>query len=372
MKILPNPNSENQKPGALGEEISFSQFMENALYGPDGYYTNSVSIGGDGADFYTAALSPLFSSALGRFVVDRWHQCGAPGILQVVELGAGQGELAAGVSQWLEDTLPPAVQVQYVIVEVSPRLEQKQKQKLLGPDAPLRPRIQFRWGLPSDDLPTVMLANEVLDALPVERVRRTKSGWMQAYMGRVEPPEKSFLVWKSAPPHLCNTADRFVACPIDTEAEICLSYGHFFARLATYGHPLEVAFFDYGITRAEWESGIRPNGTVRGYYRHQVLDVLSSPGKIDLTADVNWDYAQEAAREAGFQVVSLTSQADFLMRFGILDALKSAQESTLASGAVLKQAAFTAQFKQLVFPGGMGERFAVMTCGINERGKAHA
>ena len=367
-----NPDAKNQEPGSLGEKMSFSQFMADALYGPNGYYTNFVNIGGDGADFYTAALSPLFSSTLGRHVVDRWQHFGSPELLQVVEIGAGQGELAVGVCQWLEAVLPTAIEVHYVIVDVSSRLEQKQKQKLLGADGPSKSRIHFRWGLPSEDLPTVVLANEVLDALPVERVRRTKLGWQQAYVDRAGDSEPAVLVWKSAPPHLCHTADRFVACPVDMEAEVCLSYADFFTRLATYGGPLEAAFFDYGITRAEWESGIRPKGTIRAYARHQVLDVLANPGTMDLTADVNWDHVQDVAREAGFEVVALTSQADFLMRFGILEVLQAHQETTQTAAGAIKQAALAAQFKQLVFPGGMGERFSVMTCSINERRNAHA
>lgn len=339
-------------------DVTFLKFMEQALYGKQGYYTRAVRIGGDGADFYTAALSPLFSFTMGRYVVEMWRKVGEPATLQVVEIGAGQGELADGICQWLQMNLPNVI-VEYVIVELSSYLEEVQQERLghLHKD---NSRIHVRWGIPDYALPTVLVANEVLDALPVERIRRTKVGWQQAFVRRVE--QGYTWHWNSAPGQLAEVADRFVNCPVGTAAELTTGYLDFFQRLLNYGRPLEAALIDYGITKVEWESGVRPNGTLRGYSHHQVVeDVLSKPGEVDLTADVNWDYAAASAKETGFAVQPLMTQAQFLMQFGILDVLQSLQHN-LAEQAAQERLALIGQFKQLVFPGGMGERFSVMTC----------
>lgn len=339
-------------------DMTFAEFMAEALYGEQGYYTQAVRIGGGGADFYTAALSPLFSFTLGRYVVEMWRKFGEPATLQVVELGAGQGELADGICQWLGINLPK-VSVKYVIVEVSEYLKEVQQQRLRTVNEGSS-QIQIRWGTPDVSLPTVLVANEVLDALPVERIRRTKTGWQQAFVQQLD--DHYTWNWKPVKGQLEKLADQYLNCPVGTTAELATAYSDFFQDLINYGRPLEVALIDYGITRMEWEAGVRPRGTIRGFSHHQVVeDVLSKPGEVDLTADVNWDYAMASAKEAGLTVHPLVTQAQFLMKFGILDVIQLLQQN-LAEQAVQERVALVGQFKQLVFPGGMGERFSVMTC----------
>ncbi|MCL6548354.1 MAG: SAM-dependent methyltransferase, partial [Alicyclobacillus sp.] len=144
-------------------EVPFSDFMEAALYGEDGYYRRRVSIGREG-DFYTAARFPLFAFGVARYIAAAWARLGRPGTLQVVELGAGQGELAGYLCTRLAELLP-GVDVEYVILERSPFLRSVQRRRF--EDAGKLPdTVRIRWGGPDPDRLSVVLANEVLDAQP--------------------------------------------------------------------------------------------------------------------------------------------------------------------------------------------------------------
>ena len=107
---------------------------------------------------------------------------------------------------------------------------------------------------------------------------------------------------------------------------------------------------------------MRPQGTIRAFSSHRVTDVLSSPGLSDITSDVNWDHAYASAAKAGFRVLPLQSQGQFLLSSGILNVLESMTDSGALEDANRRRVALTNQLKQLVLPGGMGERFSVMEC----------
>jgi NADH dehydrogenase [ubiquinone] 1 alpha subcomplex assembly factor 7 len=332
--------------------LPFSEFMRVALYHPHGYYNAQVAIGGRRGDFYTAAQSPLFARVMGRYVCKCWREFGAPDRLQVVELGAGQGELAANLCTYLSAALPDNVQVSYCIVEPSLKLAEVQRQAL----AERGQRIQVRWGQPEPELPTVLLANEVLDALPVEKVRKNRGRWEQACVAAVD--ESFCWEWRPADQGLSRLAEQWLPIADGEEAEICPDYPAFFADCARFGKPLRGIFIDYGIFLQEWAEGVRPRGTLRGYSRHSVTDVLERPGEVDLTADVHWDYAAAAARDAGFRKVDITSQGKFLVDHGITQELEEAAKSLGPE----QYRRWTLQFRQLVLPGGMGERFALLEC----------
>jgi NADH dehydrogenase [ubiquinone] 1 alpha subcomplex assembly factor 7 len=330
--------------------MPFSEFMRVALYHPHGYYNEAVSIGGEGGDFYTAAQSLLFARSLGRYVQRCWQEFGEPDKLQVVELGAGQGELARNLCTYLSDHMPSGVDVAYCIVEPSAKLAGVQKQTLaeLG--------RQVCWDAPDPEVPTVLIANEVLDALPVEKVRKSSGRWEQAFVTAVRG--EFCWGWRPATEPLSRLSDRWLPIADGEEAEICPDYPAFFANCAKYGKPLRAVFIDYGIFLEEWAAGIRPRGTLRGYSRHTVTDVLQRPGEVDLTADVHWDYAAFAARQAGFQKAEITAQGKFLLDQGIAVELEEAAKSLRPE----EYRRWALQFKQLVLPGGMGERFAVLEC----------
>ena len=159
-------------------EQPFSQAMADALYGSAGYYTAHVRIGRNG-DFYTAAASRLFAAVLANYTVNAWHSFAEPRQLQLLEYGGGQGELATSLLHQLQQRLPD-VDIVYRIRDVSPRLQARQAEAVAKVSAESAQRLHEP---PMRGVPTLIFGNELLDALPVERVRRTKSGWLQAYVG---------------------------------------------------------------------------------------------------------------------------------------------------------------------------------------------
>jgi NADH dehydrogenase [ubiquinone] 1 alpha subcomplex assembly factor 7 len=336
--------------------ISFYEFMDIALYHNLGYYQRCVAIGREGADFYTSAQSRLFSATLGRYVARCWKDFGEPSALQVVELGAGQGELALGVCRALEQRLPTSVQWSYCIVDVSHKL--RAIQQASARDAKWGSRI--RWSNPQPDVPTVLIANEVLDALPVERLRRTGTGprdWERAHV--CESKDGAFCwMWAAASDELAALAARWLPIQPGQIAEIAPDVASFFARCCTYGTPIKAVFFDYGISTQEWSEGVRPNGTLRAFSQHRIVHPLENPGDVDLTADVHWDYVVHAARLSGCRCATLLPQGNFLLREGIAEELQ-ARADAAAPGQYTR---WVGEFKQLVLPGGMGERFCVLEC----------
>ncbi|WDL97464.1 SAM-dependent methyltransferase [Alicyclobacillus sp. ALC3] len=345
---------------SVRDELSFGQFMELALYGDDGYYTRAVSIGGKGSDFYTAAQSPLFAQALANALTEQWDAWGQPTELQVVEYGGGQGELAAVLGPALVRLCSGTIT--YTLVDRSRRLQTFQANAVHDEDT----RLHYHFGEPRTDVPTCVVANEVLDALPVERVRRVGDSWQQAYV-KLDSQGHYQWMWQSADASIASLADQFLPIPDGTIGEVCPGLARFFARLTAGGPPVFALLIDYGIDREEWASGIRPQGTLRGYYQHQVTDVLDHVGAQDITADVNWDHVRNAAESAGFQFRFLESQGTYLMSHGIADACQTRLTALASSGleSVKQRLGWSGQLKQLVMPGGMGERFQVFGCEWN-------
>lgn len=357
--------------------LTFARFMEAALWSDDGYYARRVRIGGAGADFYTAAALPLFGATLANYVVNAWESNLDQTCLCLVEIGPGEGELAIHITGVLLQRLPNWVQLHVILVEPSPVLRVRQEQRWrdwlanLAEGAATRIAVEWADGPAWFASEVVLIANEVLDALPVERVRRAAAGWEQAYV--TSTADSLQWAWRVASPAVAAWADEWLPLARDHAGETCCSYLPFFQQMHGTGDRVRAIFVDYGITRAEWAAGMRPQGTVRGYYRHQVVAPLQYAGAADITADVYWDYAVHAAVAAGFAVQPPVTQGAFLMQWDILAALRQLQAGgTIGSDGDTQEVhhadfataggRHTTALKQLVFPGGMGERFQVLEC----------
>lgn len=357
--------------------LSFRDYMDLALYGPGGYYQRLVRLGGAGSDFYTAAQFPLFGLTLGRYIYEQWQQREKQGMLRIVELGPGQGELAFWICTYLVSVLgkhssAKPIPLEYRFVERSDYLRQVQQERV----APFLERIAFQWTAPSDiqsgiQLPrgdvaayVFVIANELLDALPVERVRRGSQGFERGFVrivqqkGVEEPLAEVFL---PAGGDLSRIAQKYTPVPLGHIAEVCLDYENVFAACAALAREVDGVFFDYGTFADEWRQGIRPQGTLRAFYKHTLVDALARPGEADITTDVNWDLARDAANSAGLLIRDIRKQGSFLMQNGIMDvAMELTNGDSPLSDVIKVQAGLlstTAALKQLVLPGGMGERF---------------
>jgi SAM-dependent MidA family methyltransferase len=334
-----------------GGWISFARYMELALYAPGlGYYSGgSAKLGGAG-DFVTAPeLSPLFAQSLARQVA----QVLATASGGVLELGAGSGSMAAELLLELDrlQSLPE----RYAILEVSPELRERQKQRLTALPVRLSQRVSWLGALP-DAWTGVVVANEVLDALPVHLV-----GWSDELRERgVTVAGVGVLAWQDAPlqnERLRRTAQR-IEVPEGYVSEIGLAAPALVEGLAACLRRGVLLFIDYGFGRAEYYHPQRSRGTLMCHYRHRAHDdAFFLPGLQDITAHVDFTAVAEAGVGRGLDLLGYTNQASFLINLGVTDLLARMQPGTTA---YLQQAAAA---QKLLSPSEMGELFKVIALG---------
>ena len=338
--------------------IGFARFMHEALYAPGlGYYTAGASKLGEAGDFVTAPeVSPLFGRVLARQVAEALQRQGGGDILEV---GAGSGRLAVDLLQSLKDR--GALPHRYLIIEVSADLARRQQELLQTSLPDLLPRIEWLSAWPAD-FAGVVVANEVLDALPVERfVKRGENVWQLC----VEHGDAGF-VWteRPAPPPLVAAVDAVEvelgeALTDGFVSEVSLAIPAWIASMAACLKRAVVFLFDYGISRREYYAADRADGWLRCHFRHHAHNnPLVLTGIQDLTAWVDFTAVASAATASGLDVLGYAPQAQFLFGAGL-----EAETAALADAPLQRQVALSGQIKTLTLPGEMGEHFKCLALG---------
>jgi SAM-dependent MidA family methyltransferase len=340
---------------AAGGWISFSRYMELALYEPGlGYYSAGTHKFGAAGDFVTAPeLAPVFSRCLAAQCAEVLDVLGGGDVL---ELGGGSGAMAADMLAELD--VLGALPRRYLILEVSADLRERQRRKVSEAVPHLAGRVQWLDRLPGP-LTGVVVANELLDALPVERF--TVRGQEVAALG-VAWGAGGFE-WAEAPPAAgLREAVRRIRRSIDSEwpAGFCSEVN---ARLAPWlaaaGASLErgvMLFVDYGLPRREYYAPERSAGTLLCHFRHRFNDdPFARPGLQDITAWVDFTAVAEAAEGAGLGVAGYATQAHFLLG---TDLARHVQD--VAGPGLAQRVGLSRQAMVLTLPGEMGERFKVM------------
>lgn len=336
---------------STGGWISFARYMELALYAPGlGYYSAGSHKLGAAGDFTTAPeLSPLFGRTLARQLAELLAQ----DIPDIVELGAGSGALAATVLGELATLgrLPR----RYWILEVSADLRQRQQACLAAAVPQLVDRVSWLEQLP-DQLHAIIIGNEVLDALPVHRVRVNQGSIEE--IGVIA--DDGGFAWdcRSAPAALQQAASAH-DLPGDYETEISLAAPALIAELAQRLTRGALLFIDYGFPAHEFFHAQRNRGTLMCHYRHHShADPFLWPGLQDITAHV--DFSAIARAGGGLDLLGYTGQAQFLINCGITGLLAQVPATDTARYAPL-----AAQVQQLLSPAEMGELFKVIALGKN-------
>ena len=341
--------------GRQGGAIPFDRYMELALYAPGvGYYTAGMRKFGAQGDFVTAPeISALFSRTLAHQVKQVLDLCGGGDVL---EFGAGSGRLAVDMLQELEalDALPE----RYLILELSPDLRQRQ-QRLVAEEIPhLGERMQWLERLPQQRLRGVVVANEVMDAMPVHRFR-VSSGNREMMQEEMIACTAGKLKKERRPASavLRQEVEKLgIELPSECESEINLRLKPWIAAISDVLEQGAVLLIDYGYTRSEYFHPQRSEGTLMCHFRQYAHgDALFYPGLQDITAHVDFTAVAEAADDAGLNVAGYTNQAGFLLACGIERLLQSAAADQ--NTAWFQQ---TGGLKRLVLPSEMGERFKVM------------
>ncbi|MGD8574833.1 MAG: SAM-dependent methyltransferase [Gammaproteobacteria bacterium] len=342
---------------AGGGFLSFHDYMNAALYAPGlGYYSAGTQKFGAAGDFVTAPeISPLFAGCLARQCADILERTG-PGSV-ILEAGAGSGRLAADLLAALErlGVLPE----RYLILEVSGSLRERQRDVIEATVPHLAERVTWLERLPEQTLSGVILGNELLDALPVERFRIGPDGLRQIGVGQSD--DTLVLIDRPAPEALESAVHA-----LEAETGQCLPEGYesewspqLPALVASLAGLLETGLLlliDYGMPLREYYLPERDRGTLMCHYRHRAHeDALLYPGLQDITAWVNFTAVAEAGVDAGLSLAGYTTQAHFLLGSGIDSVM-----ADLATDDPRDQMMLAQQARQLALPGEMGERFKVI------------
>ncbi len=337
---------------AAGGWIGFARFMEAALYEPGlGYYSAGARKFGAGGDFITAPeVAPVFSRCLARQCDEVLAALGGGGVL---ELGAGSGVMAAGILAELDKLgrLP----ARYAILDVSADLRERQRESIAHAVPHLLERVEWLDRLP-EHFEGVIVANEVLDALPVERFV-VRGGEVNS-CGAAWHFDRCELAEARASPRLVQRvraieADIGRALPDGYASEVNLSLGPWLASLASTLRRGVMLFVDYGLPRREYYAAERRTGTLLCHFRHRFHDdPMQRIGLQDITAWVDFTAVAEAGQAAGLEVAGYTTQAHFLIGCGIGEFVADVGDLD-----VVQRVNLSRQVMVLTLPGEMGERF---------------
>lgn len=340
--------------------ISFASFMELALYHPEfGYYNAEGFDLGQHGDFTTAPeISPLFAKCFSKQCQQLFHYLETGNIL---ELGAGTGRFASDVLLELErlGCLPE----HYYIYEISIRLREKQQSFLKSTCQNLFNRITWLDKLP-ENFVGIIIANEVLDALPVHCFRIENNGIKE----RCVAWNKDQFVWKITSPLSHELTEKamkireqyeFYDC---YESEINLRLPQFLQAVANALKQGVILFSDYGYGQRKYYHPERNKGTLTCFYQHRRHNnPLIYPGLQDITSHVNFTTVIESASESGCTLEGYTSQTAFLLACGLME-LAAEEEKNLSPADEFK---LHQAIKLLTLPTEMGERVKVMALGKN-------
>jgi SAM-dependent MidA family methyltransferase len=335
-----------------GGWISFADYMSAVLYAPGlGYYAAGAHKLGSGGDFVTAPeLTPLFGQALAAQLEEAIRRLERA---EVIELGPGSGRLCADILSALgaRDALP----ARYWLLEVSPDLRERQRAHLNATAPEHLPRVGWIDVLPKA-WSGVVLANEVLDAMPVHLVARRADAWLERGVGLDAAGGLAYYDRPLASSVLtARAAARFPSAD-DYLSELNPSAEALVSSLAQRCQRGLMLLIDYGFPAGEYYHVQRDRGTLMGHYRHRALsDPFFRPGLSDLTAHVDFTAMAHAGAASGMTVAGFTSQAQFLVNCGILDAL--ARCGDVQSSAYLRAANAV---QKLTSPAEMGELFKVL------------
>jgi len=345
---------------AAGGWIDFARFMELALYTPRmGYYSGGAQKFGGAGDFITA---PEISSAFGATLAVQAAQILADSAPQIIEVGAGSGRLAADLLLELEGRA--ALPESYAILDLSGELRARQRDTIAQRAPQLLDRVAWLDRLP-ERFDGMVLANEVLDAMPVHLVVWGSAddadrsigergvGWQDgAFAWRDRPAQGRVLERAQALAAEYSLAGGYLS-------EICLAAADWTRAWAGIIGKGALLLIDYGFPRHEYYHAQRDTGTLMCHYRHHAHgEPFYLPGLQDITAHVDFTSIVDAGYDGGLEFLGYTTQANFLLSCG-LDAVL-ARIPVEDSVRYLREAQAV---QKLISPAEMGELFKVVALG---------
>lgn len=340
--------------------VPFSRYMELCLYGgpggdPSGYYSGPREKFGKSGDFYTSSdVHALFGRLLSRQFEQMWRVLGSPARLDLLEVGPGRGLFAQDVLDWSTKKFPEFHRaLRYTLLEVSAGLRQRLEERFVTEIGQEKIRVIGSISEIDEALEnTIVFANELFDALPVEVVADRG----QVYVG--EQNGRFFESFQAPSREVLEYLDRYSVQPHENErVEACLLARSILEQIASAVKLGFFVFIDYGYTRDEQLQG-RHLDTLMTYRRHAAgADPYAAPGEEDITAHVNFTALSDMARDIGLQAFPLVTQSQFLLGIG-----EETQFADAFADCKLpqEQAKVALQLKHLATPAGMGDFFHVL------------
>ena len=300
--------------------ISIARFMELCLAHPTlGYYMTRDPFGKAG-DFTTAPeISQMFGELIGLWAADAWQKMGSPSKVALVELGPGRGTLMSDALRAAKSAPDFSASLEVQLVEISPILQDIQRATLKNHDVTWHQSINT---LPS--LPSIIIANEFFDALPIRQFIKQPTGWHERLIGFDSNNELIFGLAQN------NTQNFELRCPSPLEGESVpegrergIKNGSIFEisqtscdviiTLSTHlkSNSGAALFIDYGHIKSGF------GDTLQALKAHKTIDPLDDIGEADITAHVDFERLAQTAVNAGIKVQQLTKQAEFLEQLGI-------------------------------------------------------
>ena len=323
--------------------IAVAEYMRACLLdGEHGYYRSKAGIGA-GGDFTTAPeISQVFGELIGLWCAVSWQQMGAPGRVNLVEIGPGRGTLMRDMLRAAR-RVPGFLDAAAVhLVEPSPPLRHEQGLALAGAGPP-PVWHEHLTGVPP--APSIVVANELIDALPVEQYVRQRVGWRRRAVGLDATGRLAFTVDAAGPLYFprCAPADARPGDIVERRMTLDLAFG--LSRLAAAG-PVAALLVDYGHV------GAAVSDTLQAIRAHRWEHPLTSPGEADLSAQVEFASVADTASSFGLAVDGPATQAELLGALGIME-----RASRLMAANPARAAAIEAGVARLMSPSGMGTRF---------------
>lgn len=339
--------------------LPFDQWMHHVLYAPQtGYYSGGSTKFGSNlpeGDFTTAPeLSPLFGQSVAVQITQVLNHCQS---VNVLEFGAGSGALAKVL---IESLLAQGINdLHYFILEVSPSLRARQQ-------ATLQTHLQRVTWL--DALPQgfsgCVIANEVLDAMPVHLLERSADGsFLELGVSFAQTAGPSPFSWaaRPAPKALQSVAEQRFPAITGYRSELNLQAEAWVKEIGSWLEKGAVLLFDYGFPQREYYHEQRHEGSLMCHFRHHAhSEALLFPGLQDVTAHVDFTAMADAALAGGLDVMGYTSQAHFLMNCGIAQQLEQLAPTQNDDAATAQWAHTIGAAQKLLSEAEMGELFKVL------------
>lgn len=324
--------------------MRFSGYMNEWLYGEEGYYKNFKAIGKSG-DFYTAvSTSRFFGASIANYFLKLLKEGKADRNGWLIEVGAHQGYLLCDMIQWLYTCDPTLIQtLRFGIVEKQPHVQEAQRiyiEERFGND------VAVTHFSDMDEVGAAyafVVANEIFDAFPCELLKDKKIAFVENHQ----------VVWEEAPDEILRWSEPHYL----KQGEIAVGYEEFAKAMSKNIIHCDFISFDYG------EKYVRNDFSIRIYRKHETfplfdeaLMLAESYKKDDITYDVNFKHVVEAFVAAGFKEEAYETQARALVRFGLIEILERFAKTTTQSFYARE----ADKIKTLLSPTMMGDRFKMI------------